>query len=289
MDIDTASTSFCLELKQQEPREPVYESIYKSCNKQDRRYIEWKLERDHHLWEFGSIYKIVNDLDDLIYIGSTVGTILKRFDRHKKDARNDSPCALHFHMRAHGVEHFSIHLIDTVQWVTVDALHVMESKHMTTHRSVIAGLNSQYASRMCYHGYILKQCTNCNICIACEHHSNRRGCFQCRNTENELDICHHNKMRACCHYCNKCKCCDAICTKEHAMTKDHIQNKMGADELIAQRKFICEQNNLQNETLERIGFTHVQLRILDKRNDIRLGKVKYRRLNRKQVNLIKSA
>lgn len=279
----------CIETKQEESYELTYESVYEPCNKHDKRYDEWKLERDNHLWEFGSIYKIVNDQDDLIYIGSTVGIILKRFDRHMKDARNGSPCALHFHMRALGFEHFSIHLVDTVQWVTVDELHVVESKYMTTNRSVIAGLNSQYASHMCYHGHILKRCKDCNVGITCEHHPNRRWCFQCKNTENELDICSHNKTRAFCHYCNRCKCCDAISTKEHVMTKDHIQNKIRADALDAQRKFIREQNTLQNETLERIGFAYVQLRILDKRKYIRLGKVKLRKLNRKQVNLIRSA
>jgi hypothetical protein len=279
----------CIETKQEESRELTYESVYEPCTKHDRRYDEWKLERDHHLWEFGSIYKIVNDQDNLIYIGSTVGTILKRLAQHKKDALTGSSWALHFHMRALGLEHFSIHLIDTVQWVTIDELHVVESKHMTIHRSVIAGLNSQYASRMCYHGHILKRCKDCNIGIACGHYFNRCMCFDCKYTENTLDICCHNKMRACCHYCNRCKWCDAISTKEHVMTKDHIQNKIRADALVAQRKFISEQNTLQNETLERIDFTYVQLRILDKRKDIRLGKVKLRKLNRKQVNLIRSA
>jgi hypothetical protein len=255
----------------------------------DKQYDEWKLERDHHLWEFGSVYKIVNDQDDLVYIGSTVGTIEKRFNRHKKDARNDSTCALHFHMRALGFEHFSIHLIDTVRWATVDELQVVESKYITSYKSVIVGLNLQYASRMCHHECVLKCCKDCNISIACEHHSNRRWCHICKHTGNALDMCYHNKMRGYCHYCNRCKCCDAISTAQHILTADHIQNKIRADALDARRKFIREQNTLQDETLKRIGFTYVQLRILDKRRIIRRGVVKYRKLNRKRVNLIRSA
>lgn len=258
-------------------------------SKKSKEKEERKFYRDHRLYTPGRIYKISNTVDKLVYIGSTVGTIGDRFEQHKKDSRDGSTWALHLHMRALGAEHFSIELLDAINLITIDELHVIESKYMSMHRSVIAGLNSQYSSRVCYHGLVLKKCKDCNVGIACEHYFDRRVCFDCKYTENALDICCHSKMRTCCHLCNRCAYCIAICTEEHKITKGHIQNEIKAGELKARIAFIHEQNTLQNEMLERINFTHARMMIMIKRKDKRLGKIKLRKLIRKRVNLTRSA
>lgn len=61
----------------------------------------------------GTIYKIVNDIDDKIYIGSTTQPLHKRFYEHKKNAtilmKDTEFCE---EMRKKGVGHFKILLIE---------------------------------------------------------------------------------------------------------------------------------------------------------------------------------
>ena len=60
------------------------------------------------------IYKIVNDINDKIYIGKTNSTIEKRFKEHCADStrRDEENRPLYRAMNKYGVEHFSIHLIE---------------------------------------------------------------------------------------------------------------------------------------------------------------------------------
>jgi len=37
----------------------------------------------------GKIYKITNDFNDEIYVGSTCDTLVKRFSNHKKDSKKE--------------------------------------------------------------------------------------------------------------------------------------------------------------------------------------------------------
>jgi len=74
------------------------------------------------------IYKIINSQDDKIYIGSThQSNLRKRFDGHKKDARDGNPKAISQHMREVGIEHFNI----------------VEIKTIYTHNSKIAKIQEQ--------------------------------------------------------------------------------------------------------------------------------------------------
>lgn len=60
------------------------------------------------------IYKIVNDINDKIYIGKTEFSIEKRFKEHCRDAlkeRNEKR-PLYSAMKKYGVEHFNIELIE---------------------------------------------------------------------------------------------------------------------------------------------------------------------------------
>ena len=60
------------------------------------------------------IYKIVNDINDKVYIGKTENSIEKRFKEHCKDAfrnRNEKR-PLYSAMRKYGIEKFHIELIE---------------------------------------------------------------------------------------------------------------------------------------------------------------------------------
>lgn len=60
------------------------------------------------------IYKIVNDINDKVYIGKTNFSIEKRFKQHCKDAFRDrnEKRPLYSAMRKYGIEHFQIELIE---------------------------------------------------------------------------------------------------------------------------------------------------------------------------------
>ena len=51
------------------------------------------------------VYKIVNDCDDLVYIGSTTQILCKRMSNHRDDAKRGSDRKIHKHMRDVGFEH----------------------------------------------------------------------------------------------------------------------------------------------------------------------------------------
>ena len=62
----------------------------------------------------GKIYKIINDINDKVYVGKTMSTIEKRFKEHCADStrRDEENRPLYRAMNKYGIEHFSIHLIE---------------------------------------------------------------------------------------------------------------------------------------------------------------------------------
>ena len=64
----------------------------------------------------GYIYKIVNDINDKVYIGKTLASIEKRFYEHCKDSKDlhKENRPLYKAMNKYGIEHFSIQEIEQV-------------------------------------------------------------------------------------------------------------------------------------------------------------------------------
>jgi len=60
---------------------------------------------------FHRVYKIINNIDDKIYIGSTSQTLVQRFKKHLYIATQNNTIKLYIHMRKLGFEHFIIELI----------------------------------------------------------------------------------------------------------------------------------------------------------------------------------
>ena len=55
-----------------------------------------------------TVYKIINDIDDKVCIGSTCSKISKRMTEHRRNAKEGRTSKLYQHMRAVGVQHFKI-------------------------------------------------------------------------------------------------------------------------------------------------------------------------------------
>ena len=76
--------------------------------------------------EYGYIYKLVNDIDDMVYIGKTKNYI-ERWKRHLWDSKNKQS-KLYTHMRLHGTIHFYIIVYKTVIAKNIDAFnHVLNA------------------------------------------------------------------------------------------------------------------------------------------------------------------
>lgn len=60
------------------------------------------------------IYKIINDINDKVYVGKTNLTIETRYKQHCTDCvrRNEENRPLYRAMNKYGIEHFSVHLIE---------------------------------------------------------------------------------------------------------------------------------------------------------------------------------
>ena len=61
----------------------------------------------------GFIYKIINNINDKVYIGKTDFSIEKRWAEHKKDSQKDlKNRPLYRAMNKYGIENFSIEIVE---------------------------------------------------------------------------------------------------------------------------------------------------------------------------------
>lgn len=58
-----------------------------------------------------NVYRIVNDIDDMVYIGSTTTELWHRMSQHRAEAKKGAKSDLYDLMRKHGIEHFQIKLV----------------------------------------------------------------------------------------------------------------------------------------------------------------------------------
>lgn len=77
----------------------------------------------------GVVYRIVNTKTSDTYIGSTTQTVKNRFKAHRSNARIGKKCKLYHHMRTHGIEHFSVEVIEEIDVENVHQLRERELAH----------------------------------------------------------------------------------------------------------------------------------------------------------------
>jgi group I intron endonuclease len=150
------------------------------------------------------VYKIINDIDDKVYIGSTTSTVSKRITEHRRRARNGGTTKFYQHMRNIGIEHFKIVCIREYTDITKTKLHAKEDKYIRRFDSVRNGLNTNAMSGYyCMHDKQKRICRECdmgkNLCI---HDKVRYMCVVCKGK----GICIHTKIKNCCKLCNPMTC-----------------------------------------------------------------------------------
>ena len=83
---------------------------------------------DPIFYQNGKIYKLVNDVDDLLYVGSTCNALHKRFGEHKSCARRQikGKGKIYQYMNNIGIDHFRIILVENYPCNSKNELNARE-------------------------------------------------------------------------------------------------------------------------------------------------------------------
>ena len=145
------------------------------------------------------VYKIINDVDDLVYIGSTRQILCKRLTNHRHDAKSGNEAALYAHMRKIGTERFKILCIREYKDISKERLKYKEDKYIKRFDTVKTGLNMIYAfGKICEHNKIRGRCIDCGGSAFCSHNMRKEHCKECKGA----GLCQHNNQK---HQCKECK------------------------------------------------------------------------------------
>ena len=117
----------------------------------------------------GKIYKLVNNVNDKIYIGSTVGPLSKRFQNHKADSKIKADRPIYKYLNTIGWENIRIVLIESVVAENKEQLIQREQHYIDLLKPE---LNKKSAYVNCPHGKIHQYCKECHpfrfYCYECE-------------------------------------------------------------------------------------------------------------------------
>ena len=157
----------------------------------------------------GKIYKLVNTVDDRIYVGSTAMPLSKRLSGHKADARKHTERRVCEELNKVGWANVRIVLIEAHRCENKNELVAREQYHMDLLKPE---LNKAAASGThCIHDRIRKQCIECGGSQICTHNKQRSICIDCGGSQ----ICEHNKQRNHCIECGG----SALCTHNRARSQ----------------------------------------------------------------------
>ena len=150
------------------------------------------------------VYKIVNDIDELVYIGSTQQILCRRMTEHRKLALKGCDRKLYNHMREVGAEHFKILCIREYKEISKERLKYKEHKYIKIFNTVINGLNMNYAfGQKCEHNVCRYTCKECGGSAICPHNRQKALCKECGGSA----ICPHNKIKKRCKECGGSAIC----------------------------------------------------------------------------------
>jgi group I intron endonuclease len=157
----------------------------------------------------GKIYKLVNTVDDRIYIGSSASELSKRLYHHKKDARKRTEQKVYKELNIIGWENVRIIQIEAFRCENKQELTAREQYHMDLLKP---DLNKNASSgQQCIHNIRRTTCIHCGGGSMCMHNKQKRQCKDCVGSA----ICEHNKRRIDCKICSPviCEICDITTSK----------------------------------------------------------------------------
>ena len=150
--------------------------------------------------KYSKVYKIVNDSDELIFVGSTVCSLGKRMCDHLWRAKQGKQSKLYTHIRSLGAEHFKIVCVMTYVDIDSETLKAAEETYIKQFDSINNGLN-----------------TSLRIGKICSHKKRRETCIQCGGSS----LCLHQRRKLQCSICSPEVC--ENCKKSYA-GKSNLKN-----------------------------------------------------------------
>jgi hypothetical protein len=147
----------------------------------------------------GKIYKLVNSVDDKIYIGSTCLSLAKSISNHRTMARR-KPLPCHQYLNDIGWDKVRIILIESVTAETKDQLLMREQHYIDLLKPE---LNKQSAYVNCPHGRQHQICKDCGGSSICEHGRQHQICKDCGGSS----ICEHGRQHQICKDCGGSSIC----------------------------------------------------------------------------------
>jgi group I intron endonuclease len=144
----------------------------------------------------GSVYKIVDNNQNICYVGSTIRNIKKRFREHKyKSIRSNK--ALYVYIRAHGINNFTFDILHTSQFNDIVELRQQERTFIMNLKPLF---NKNIPSRTRYEynremrTEIRRQaderveCIYCNKIYPRNHKSHHEKTIKCLSKKNDLAL-----------------------------------------------------------------------------------------------------
>lgn len=181
-------------------------------------------------YEKGKIYKLVNSVDDEIYVGSTCLDLPKRLYKHKKLAKDKPDRHVYKHLIDIGWEHVRIIQIEEYKCKNKNELLAREQHYIDTLKPSLNKINSIY--RLCEHQRRKDRCVECDGISICKHKRRKSDCVECDGGS----ICEHKRRKSRCVECggssicehhrekNTCKDCGGSSVCEHKRQKSSCKD-----------------------------------------------------------------
>jgi len=192
------------------------------------------------------IYRIVNDINDEIYIGSTRNVLATRFQQHRRDSKKERTSNIWLYKLALeiGWDAFRIVLMEELEVANKQEQLREEQRHIDLLKPSLNRIAA--IGQKCPHGKIRCRCKECsgtsicqhskakNLCkkcdgnLLCEHKLQKNYCKDCKGSA----FCEHDKRRSLCkecsmEYCEDCgKSLSKATIKNHLKTNKHIMNAL---------------------------------------------------------------
>jgi predicted GIY-YIG superfamily endonuclease len=164
-----------------------------------------------------SIYKVVNTVNDEIYIGSTKNELRYRLANHRSKAKKfPTRKGLYEMMNQHDAKCFRIILIRDVEVKDRTEQLQLEQKCIDELRPLL-NKNNPFGNR-CEHGRPRHQCKDCGGSNICDHGRQRYSCKECGGS----GICDHGRQK------NMCKECDGASICDHGRIRSQCKDCNGA-------------------------------------------------------------
>jgi predicted GIY-YIG superfamily endonuclease len=191
-------------------------------------------------YENAMIYRLINEVDDQFYIGSTCMPLAKRKCQHKAAAKRHLTRRVYEHMNKIGWEFVKIILIEKFP---CEDKYELEKRERYFIEEMKPPLNSIIPTRspICEHGRQRPKCKECGGASICEHGRERSKCKDCGGTS----ICEHGRQRPQCKECGgasicehgreraKCKACGGASICEHGRQRSQCKDcKPSIDERV---------------------------------------------------------